>query len=68
MNADPSRIHEPANTKQIADARHAARQALAALRAVDPALITGDSWSAVGRCASALIDVSAELERVARRL
>lgn len=63
-----AQLHQPANARQIGDARHAVRQALAALRAVDSGQITGDSWQAIGRCASALVDVSAELERVERRL
>jgi hypothetical protein len=61
-------LHQPPNARQIADARHATRQALAALRAVEPAHISGESWQAVARCAAVLVDVQAELERVERRL
>jgi hypothetical protein len=59
-------LHRPANAQQIEDARHAARQALAALRAIDPAAMRPDDWTAAGRCASALGDVIDELERIGR--
>ena len=62
-----ARLHQPANTQQLADARHATRQAIAALRAVDPVYMRGDDWTALGRCAAALVDVAAELERIERR-
>lgn len=62
-----AQLHQPPNVRQIADARHATRQALAALRAVEPAQINGESWQAVARCAAALVDVAAELERIERR-
>ena len=42
-----SRLHQPANTQQLADARHATRQAIAALRAVDPVYMRGDDWTAL---------------------
>jgi hypothetical protein len=68
MTADPTRIHEPPNTKQIADARHAARQALAALRATDVALMAADTRAAVARANAALRDVADDLEVIERRV
>ncbi len=64
---DRARDHARPHDLALADARDHTRRALAALRSLDPGSVTGEAWSAVGRCASALRDVGDELERIARR-
>ncbi len=61
-------LHRPAGVRQLDDAIDHARRALSALRAIDPANVTGDQHAAVGRTASVLVDVVSELDRVHAQL
>lgn len=63
-----SRLHQPQHAAALADAADHARRALAALRAIEPGAVRGDTFAAVGRCGALLVDLVAELERIGRRL
>lgn len=60
---DNARPHDLA----LADARDHARRSLSALRAIDAGAVRGDQFAAIGRCGALLVDLVAELERIAGR-
>jgi hypothetical protein len=61
-------LHRPPGAAPIADARHATRRALSAVRSVEPGSVSADTWESVGRVAATLADLAADLEDLERRV
>lgn len=59
--------HRDPTAWALRDATDHTRRALAALRSIDAATVTGDTHAAIGRAGALLVDLEGELARIERR-
>ena len=63
-----AQLHRPVNAKQYESARFAARQSLAAVRAIDSTQLSTDTYIELTRVASTLAGAITQLELLAGRV
>lgn len=61
-----AKLNASAHTQQLAHARHHAKSALSALRAVDQSGLAAGEYEQLSRTSAALADAVDELDRIAR--
>ncbi len=60
-------LHQPTHRRALIDARHTARQSLAALQAIDPAQLSDNKRQVISRCAGFLRAVVDQLSALEHR-